>query len=54
MQIAGQGQRLQKAPSSVAIAQGIIRNEGAGVLWTGLSAGLLRQVNFHSFRGVFI
>lgn len=46
--------QLGSTGSPLAVAAGIIRNEGFGKLYTGLSAGLLRQATYTTTRlGVF-
>ena len=43
-----QGQRLW--PPQIAVASGIIKQDGVGALYRGLSAGLLRQATYTTAR----
>ena len=37
-------------PSTLSVISGVIRNEGIGTLYNGLSAGLLRQATYTTTR----
>ena len=37
-------------PSSAAVLMGVVKNEGLTTLYTGLSAGLLRQATYTTTR----
>lgn len=54
MQLSGEGGKAKKHKTSFHVIQSVIRNEGVTALYTGLSAGLLRQASYTTVRmGVY-
>ncbi|KAE8749796.1 hypothetical protein FOCC_FOCC003537 [Frankliniella occidentalis] len=54
MQVSGIGSKVKEYKTSFHAAGGILRNEGVTALYSGLSAGLLRQATYTTARlGVF-
>lgn len=54
MQLSGMGSKGKEHKTSFHLIMSIIRNEGIGAMYTGLSAGLLRQATYTTTRlGVY-
>lgn len=54
MQVSGIGSKVKEYKTSFHAAGAILKNEGVATLYTGLSAGLLRQATYTTARlGVF-
>jgi len=54
MQVSGMGSKTKEYKTSFHAAGGILRNEGVTALYSGLSAGLLRQATYTTARlGVY-
>ncbi|KAG9338996.1 hypothetical protein JZ751_024394 [Albula glossodonta] len=50
MQLSGQGSKAREYKTSLHALASILRNEGVGGIYTGLSAGLLRQATYTTTR----
>lgn len=50
MQLSGMGAKAAERPTSFAVIKGILANEGLVAMYSGLSAGLLRQATYTTTR----